>query len=130
MIHEPASLVTLLVVHALSMAMDLHGSAAETGVRSSARQAHTALFVAAVSGLWPWMRWPQRVIGLTVAALIACNRIYIGAHWPVDEVGGAAIGMYAGAIAWLVATRWPIRTRTARLGGEILHELCHHFRER
>ena len=76
--------------------------------------AHTALFVAAVCALWPWIRWPQRVVGVAVAALIACNRIYVGAHWPVDVVGGAAIGMFAGAITWLVATRWPIRTRTAR----------------
>jgi undecaprenyl-diphosphatase len=77
--------------------------------------AHTALLVAAVCGLRPWVRWPQRVVGTAVAILVACNRIYTGAHWPVDVVGGLAIGMFAGAAAWLVATRWPLYTRTVRL---------------
>jgi membrane-associated phospholipid phosphatase len=74
--------------------------------------AHTALVVAAVSAAWPWVRWPQRIAGLTLAVLVATNRIYIGAHWPIDVVGGAAIGLLAGAIAWLVAVRWPIRARS------------------
>ena len=71
--------------------------------------AHTAMIVAAVTAVWPWMRWPQRLVGVTFAVLVACNRVYIGAHWPMDVVGGAAIGVLAGTIAWLVATRWPIR---------------------
>ena len=70
--------------------------------------AHTAMVVAAVSALWPWMKWPQRIVGLTFAVLLACNRIYIGAHWPLDVLGGAAIGLLAGTITWLIATRWPI----------------------
>ena len=71
--------------------------------------AHTALVVASVAALWPWMRWPQRVAGLTFAVLVACNRLYIGAHWPLDVVGGAAIGLLAGSITWLIAARWPIQ---------------------
>jgi membrane-associated phospholipid phosphatase len=43
-----------------------------------------------------------------VAVLVALNRLYIGAHWPVDVVGGAAIGLLSGAAPWLVAARWPI----------------------
>jgi membrane-associated phospholipid phosphatase len=57
----------------------------------------------------------QRIVVGVIAALVACNRIYIGAHWPVDVVGGVAIGMFAGAITWLVAIRWPIHIRSARL---------------
>jgi undecaprenyl-diphosphatase len=75
--------------------------------------AHTAVVVALVAGLWPWMRWPQRVVGVTTAALVAFNRLYIGAHWPIDIVGGAAIGMLAASIAWLIADRWPIRRESA-----------------
>jgi undecaprenyl-diphosphatase len=70
--------------------------------------AHTAMVVAAVSALWPWMRWPQRGVAFLFAALVACNRLYIGAHWPVDVVGGAAIGLLAGTVTWLVAARWPV----------------------
>lgn len=71
--------------------------------------AHTALVVAAVCALWPWMRWPQRVVGLVLAVLVAANRVYVGAHWPVDVLGGVAVGLLCGAVTWLVAARWPIR---------------------
>ena len=70
--------------------------------------AHTAVVVAVATALWPWMRRPQRVVAVVVAALVAGNRLYIGAHWPIDVVGGAAIGLLAGSVCWLAATRWPL----------------------
>ncbi len=70
--------------------------------------AHTSVAVGLVAALWPWLTWPQRVSGVVVATLVALNRLYIGAHWPVDVVGGAAIGLLSGALCWLVAARWPI----------------------
>ena len=73
--------------------------------------AHTSVVVALVAALWPWLTWPQRVVGVIVAVLVALNRLYIGAHWPVDVVGGAAIGLLSGAVCWLVAARWPIGRR-------------------
>jgi membrane-associated phospholipid phosphatase len=71
--------------------------------------AHTSVAVGLVAALWPWLTRPQRVAGATVALLVALNRLYIGAHWPVDVIGGAAIGVFAGAVCWLVAARWPVR---------------------
>ena len=70
--------------------------------------AHTAVAVGLVAALWPWLTRPQRAVGVMIALLVALNRLYIGAHWPVDVVGGAAIGLLAGALCWLVAARWPI----------------------
>jgi membrane-associated phospholipid phosphatase len=70
--------------------------------------AHTAAVVALVAGLWPWMRWPQRVVGMIAAILVALNRLYIGAHWPIDILGGAAIGVFAASVSWLIADRWPM----------------------
>jgi undecaprenyl-diphosphatase len=70
--------------------------------------AHTAVAVGLVAALWPWLNRPQRAVGVVVALLVALNRLYIGAHWPVDVVGGAAIGLLAGAVCWLVAARWPL----------------------
>jgi undecaprenyl-diphosphatase len=93
--------------------LDTHGYPV-TPFGNAYPSAHTALFVGAACALWPWTGWPQRLIGVAIAVLVACNRIYIGAHWPVDIVGGAAIGMFAGAVTWLIATRWPIRARTNR----------------
>ena len=90
--------------------LDMHGY--PTNPHGNAYpSAHTALVVGAVSALWPWMRWPQRIVGAAFAVLVACNRLYIGAHWPVDIVGGAAIGLLCGSISWLVAARWPLRQR-------------------
>lgn len=71
--------------------------------------AHTSVAVGLVAALWPWLTWPQRVVGVATAVAVALNRLYIGAHWPVDVVGGAAIGLLSGCVCWLVAARWPIR---------------------
>ena len=78
--------------------------------------AHTSVAVGVVCALWPWMRTSQRVAGVTVAVLVALNRVYIGAHWPVDLLGGAAIGLLSGSSCWLIATRWPIASREQRSG--------------
>jgi undecaprenyl-diphosphatase len=74
--------------------------------------AHTAVVVALVAALWPWLSWPQRAVGVTIAVLVALNRLYIGAHWPIDVIGGGAVGLLAATMAWLIAYRWPIRTRS------------------
>lgn len=70
--------------------------------------AHTSVAVGLVASLWPWLTWPQRAVGVAVAALVALNRLYIGAHWPVDVVGGAAIGLLSGSLCWLIAREMPI----------------------
>jgi membrane-associated phospholipid phosphatase len=101
---QPRPLVVIDGLDTHGYPMEPHGNAYPS--------AHTALLVAAVCALWPWTRWPQRVVGVAVAVLVACNRIYIGAHWPVDVLGGFAIGMFAGAVTWLVASRWPIYARS------------------
>ena len=88
--------------------LDVHGYPKDP-FGNSYPSAHTSVAVALVTALWPWLSVPQRVVGATVAALVALNRLYIGAHWPVDVVGGAAIGVLAGSTCWTVARRWPIR---------------------
>jgi undecaprenyl-diphosphatase len=94
-------------LHVIS-GLDTHGY--PTSPRGNAYpSAHTAVVVAVVCALWPWMRWPQRVVGLVFAVSIACNRIYIGAHWPIDVIGGVAIGLLSGSVAWAIARCWPIR---------------------
>jgi undecaprenyl-diphosphatase len=75
--------------------------------------AHTAIVVALVGALWPWMHWPQRVVAVLIAVLVMINRLYIGAHWPLDVVGGAALGTLAASISWLIAARWPVRPKSA-----------------
>ena len=91
----------------LPEAMTTHGYPADP-LGNAYPSAHTAAVVGAVSALWPWMRWPQRIVDLVFAVLVGCNRIYIGAHWP-DVLGGAAIGLLSGTLTWLLATRWPLQ---------------------
>jgi membrane-associated phospholipid phosphatase len=60
--------------------LDTHGYPVEP-LGNAYPSAHTALFVGAACALWPWMRWPQRIVAVAIAVLVGCNRIYIGAHW-------------------------------------------------
>ncbi len=87
--------------------LDVHGYPQDPWGRAFP-SAHTALTVAAVAALWPWMSRAQRAVGLALAVLVPLNRIYIGAHWPLDIVGGAAVGLLAAALTWIVAARWPL----------------------
>jgi membrane-associated phospholipid phosphatase len=77
--------------------LDVHGYPHDPWGRAYP-SAHTAVTVALVAALWPWMNRPQRAIAFAVAVLVPLNRVYIGAHWPADVVGGEAIGLLAGSL--------------------------------
>jgi undecaprenyl-diphosphatase len=96
--------------------LDVHGYPKDPN-GNAYPSAHTSVAVGLVAALWPWLNRPQRAVAITVAALVAMNRLYIGAHWPVDVVGGAAIGLFAGSVCWLVAARWPITRPRASSAG-------------
>lgn len=70
--------------------------------------AHTAVVVAVVASLWPWLTRGQRILGLILVTAVPLNRLYIGAHWPIDVLGGAAIGLASAALAWLTADLAPV----------------------
>jgi membrane-associated phospholipid phosphatase len=66
---------------------------------------HTAVAVALAVAVWALVRTAQRIVLAAVAVLVALNRMYIGAHWPVDVVGGAALGVTAACLVLLVSAR-------------------------
>jgi undecaprenyl-diphosphatase len=72
-----------------------------TGYPSS----HTAVAVAVVVGAWPWLNRPWRVGGVVSATAIGLNRMYVGAHFPLDVLGGVAVGLMAGGTVLVVAQR-------------------------
>jgi len=43
---------------------------------------------------------------IALAALVGASRIMVGAHWPSDALGGAALGILAGVAGDALARRW------------------------
>ena len=59
--------------------------------------------------LWPALPRRWRWVPVAVATLNAIARVYLGAHNPLDVLGGGAIGIAVGAL--LVAAVTPDRLR-------------------
>jgi undecaprenyl-diphosphatase len=57
-----------------------------------------------------WASPRLAVPAFVLAALVAWSRVYVGVHWPLDVLGGAALGvLVATALLRLAATRLRLR---------------------
>lgn len=52
-------------------------------------------------------RWVRAAAVLALAALVGVSRILVGAHWPSDVLGGAALGLLSAMAGDALARRWP-----------------------
>ena len=59
--------------------------------------------VAAIATPYVGKRWAAVLWGLATGA--ATLRVYVGAHLPLDSIGGAGLGVAAGAVALLIVRR-------------------------
>jgi osmoprotectant transport system substrate-binding protein len=80
---------------------------------------HVVLTVALATVLGPYLPRRWRLVPWLVVVLNAVARIYVGAHNPLDVVGGAGLGLLIGGVANLVVTptAWGSGRRLSRRHG-------------
>jgi glycosyltransferase 2 family protein len=83
---------------------------------------HAAVAVALASVASPYLGRRARSLVWALATIVCLSRLYVGAHLPLDVVGGAAVGWAAGALVHLLlgapgGRPSPARAARGRLGG-------------
>lgn len=64
---------------------------------------HAAVAVALVAVAWPWLGTWGRLGCVALALAVCLARVYVGAHLPLDVVGGAGLGLaIAGGVRLLL----------------------------
>jgi undecaprenyl-diphosphatase len=64
---------------------------------------HAAVLAALAAVAWPWLGRSGRITVAVLVVVVSLTRVYVGAHLPLDVVGGAALGLLvAGAVRLLI----------------------------
>ena len=57
---------------------------------------HAATLAALATVAWPWLGRRGRIAVVVVVVVVCLTRVYVGAHLPLDVVGGAGLGLAVG----------------------------------
>ncbi len=74
---------------------------------------HTAVTVAVVIALVPFLPRALAGVAIAYAVLVGWSRVYLGVHYPLDILGGAGVGIAVGGVI-LLALGVLLRHRTER----------------
>ena len=66
---------------------------------------HAAVLAALATVAWPWLGRRGRIAAVSLVVLVSLARVYVGAHLPLDILGGAALGLAVGATVRLLLGR-------------------------
>uniref|UniRef100_UPI003CC7D7E8 phosphatase PAP2 family protein n=1 Tax=Nocardia brasiliensis TaxID=37326 RepID=UPI003CC7D7E8 len=70
---------------------------------------HAIILFGTVALLWPYLRGRARAAMVAIAVVAALARIYLGAHAPLDVIGGAGAGLAVGGLIDIVLDVAPRR---------------------
>ena len=75
---------------------------------------HAGVAVALGAAALPRLGPGGRALTLAAIPLVAVTRVYVGAHFPLDVAGGAALGLAVNAAAGTAVRSWPARQHVLR----------------
>lgn len=66
---------------------------------------HAATLAALAAVAWPWLGRRGRIAVVVLVVVVCLTRVYVGAHLPLDVVGGAGLGIAVGGSVRLLLGR-------------------------
>jgi len=66
---------------------------------------HAAVLAALSAVAWPWLGRAGRIAVCALVVVVSLTRLYVGAHLPLDVVGGVGLGLAVGGAVRLLMGR-------------------------
>jgi glycosyltransferase 2 family protein len=83
---------------------------------------HAATACALAAAIFPYLGRRARWLVILLALVVCVGRVYVGAHLPLDVIGGAALGVAAGALVHVLLGSPPRRSEPQPSGARALRD--------